>query len=815
MACLSREQLEVLARGAADCAEVQELSRHVDECPACRRAVEALRSSGATEVECDSPTILVGTGAQNEDGSDLDALAALTDSVIDCSSLLATAFPGYEIVRELHSGAQGIVYQAIQKSTKRQVAIKVVREGPLASRAEKLRFEREIKILAQLRHPNIVTIHDSGEAGGHAYYVMDYIPGQSLDKWSRSEPSIRAKLLLFAKLADAVAAAHQQGITHRDLKPGNVQVDENGEPHVLDFGLAKTAGALEVTQVTRTGQFMGSLPWASPEQAEAVPGKVDIRTDVYSLGVMLYEMLTGQLPYSVFGNMRDVLDRIINAEPRRPSAVCGQIDHELETIVLKCLQKPRERRYQSAGELADDVRRYLAGEPIQARGDSLLYLAMTRGRRTLRRHSLLATLGAFVLITYAWCSLERYVYYWIPAHEQFLRVLAWFTAGAESAEFEHVRVIGLTDRTDIAALAQQANLTNVDPANLRSLRCMHGALMERLADSGLKALVWDINFDRPSEFDEWLARGIRAIRRAGRDVLLSTRAWHIDSEPTFSPAILAEGKWAATTGDFCADRPWCLDLTVERSENVPLPCLALAAVNAAYRPGAEFHLHVEGDANRLASRFWNTEGKRPFYGYYVQLTGRWPLTQDYPDFGLLRNDVVGHYFITIPPDDVLARCTIEYQDVFTASPEQLRRWLAQRIVLVGDLRAGVDRYPYPDGREVSGVYAHTAAIEAISRCSAIRTPTAGETRVIISAAVLAGGLAALLLHTSLLKLGLLMLANIVLAGLAGVEAYRHFGYLANPTVPILAALTSVVFVTVTRHRASVVSGAIQIQESSQ
>jgi|GEM_PF-2632844 len=815
MACLSREQLEVLARGAADCAEVQQLLRHLDECPACRRAVKALRSTAVAELDPDSPTILVGTGAQGEDGSDLDALAARTNSVIDCSSLLATVFPGYEIVRELHSGAQGIVYQAIQKSTKRQVAIKVVREGPFASRTEKLRFEREIAILAQLRHPNIVTIHDSGEAGGHAYYVMDYIPGQSLDKWARTETSIRATLLLFSKLADAVAAAHEQGITHRDLKPGNVQVDEDGEPHVLDFGLAKTAGALEVTQMTRTGQFMGSLPWASPEQAEAVPGKVDIRTDVYSLGVMLYEMLTGQLPYSVFGNMRDVLDRIINAEPRRPSAVCGQIDHELETIVLKCLQKPRERRYQSAGELADDVRRYLAGEPIQARGDSLLYLAMTRGRRTLRRHSLLATLGAFVLITYAWCSLERYVYYWIPAHEQFLRVLAWFTAGAESAEFEHVRVIGLTDRTDIAALAQQANLTNVDPANLRSLRCMHGALMERLADSGLKALVWDINFDRPSEFDEWLARGIRAIRRAGRDVLLSTRAWHIDSEPTFSPAILAEGKWAATTGDFCADRPWCLDLTVERSENVPLPCLALAAVNAAYRPGAEFHLHVDGEASRLASRFWNTEGKRPLYGYYVQLTGRWPLTQDYPDLGLLRNDVVGHYFITIPPDDVLARCTIEYQDVFTASPEQLRRWLAQRIVLVGDLRAGVDRYPYPDGREVSGVYAHTAAIEAISRCSAIRTPTASEARVIIGGAVLAGGLVALLLHRSLLKLGLLMLAMIVLAGLAGVEAYRHFGYLANPTVPILAALTSVVFVTATRRRASVVSGAIQIQEKSQ
>ena len=292
-------------------------------------------------------------------------------------------------------------------------------------------------------------------------------------------------------------------------------------------------------------------------------------------------------------------------------------------------------------------------------------------------------------------------------------------------------------------------------------------------------------------------RGIRAVRRRG-DVLLTTRAWHIDSEPTFSPAVLKEAKWAAATGDMSAERPWSLDLTVERPENVPVPCLALAAVNAAFRPGAEFHLQVDGETCSLASRFWNTQGKRPLYGYYVQLTGRWPLTEDDPDFGLLRNDVVGHYYITIPPDDVLARCTIEYQDVFTADQEQLRRWLGQRIVIMGDLRTGVDRHPYPDGREVSGVYSHAAAIEAMSRYSAVRTPTENEAWVIISVAVLAGGLVALFLHRSLAKLGFLTLAMIVLAGLFAVEAYRDFGYLANPTVP---RSVDVLLVTATRRRA--------------
>ncbi len=302
----------------------------------------------------------------------------------DSNSSLPDSISGYQILKEIHRGGQGVVYQAIQKSTKRKVAVKVMKEGPFAGPSDKARFDREVQILGALHHPNIVAIHDSGEAAGHFYYVMDYISGQPLDVWMASGPrNIDETLTIFAKICDAVSAAHLRGVVHRDLKPGNIRVDADREPHVLDFGLAKLTGfdsgdGDHGHPVSITGQFIGSVPWASPEQAEGIPGKIDIRTDVYSLGVLLYQMLTGRFPYEVVGNIRDVLDRIIRAEPARPSTVRRQINNEVETIVLKCLAKERERRYQSAGELARDVYHYLRGEAIEAKRDSLLYVVRKR-----------------------------------------------------------------------------------------------------------------------------------------------------------------------------------------------------------------------------------------------------------------------------------------------------------------------------------------------------------------------------------------------------------------------------------------------------
>jgi serine/threonine protein kinase/Tfp pilus assembly protein PilF len=326
-------------------------------------------------------------------------------------ALASDALPGYEITGEVQRGGQGVVYHAVHKATRRPVAIKVLRSGAFADAQGWARFEREVEILARLQHPNIVAIHDRGAVGQSAYLVMDFIAGQSLDRWlaaadapaaaqakiQNPKSKIAATLRLFARICDAVNAAHLRGVIHRDLKPGNIRIDAADEPHILDFGLAKLiadepADDAPSAALTITGQFVGSLPWASPEQAEGEADKLDVRTDVYSLGVILYQMLTGQFPYAVTGRMRDVVQNIVTADPVRPRTLNRDLDDEVETIVLRCLQKEPERRYQSAGELARDVIRYLAGEPIEAKRDSSWYLL----RKTLRRHRVPVALATAV-----------------------------------------------------------------------------------------------------------------------------------------------------------------------------------------------------------------------------------------------------------------------------------------------------------------------------------------------------------------------------------------------------------------------------------
>lgn len=317
----------------------------------------------------------------------------------------APVIPGYDSLREIHRGGQGVVYAALQRSTGRKVAIKVMREGWLARPADRARFDREVRILARLRHPNIVAIHDSGTVGQDQYFVMDHIEGDRLDRYLERLPTPRDRqaaismhLRLAAKICEAVHAAHLSGVTHRDLKPGNILVDTDGEPYILDFGLAKaTETEWQSRKISVTGEFFGSLPWTSPEQAEGATGTVDTRADVYSLGVILFEMLTGQFPYPVTGNMRDVLDNVIRAEPARPSAAQRHLSSDIDTIVLKSLAKDRQRRYQNAGELARDIRHYLAGEPIEAKRDSSLYVL----RKQLYRHRVVAGAALTVLVVLA------------------------------------------------------------------------------------------------------------------------------------------------------------------------------------------------------------------------------------------------------------------------------------------------------------------------------------------------------------------------------------------------------------------------------
>src|SRR5438034_6910281 len=358
-------------------------------CPACllEAGISLLDDDSATGVGSSvGATFSVDPAAKSDDTDGNDVSRAHVIKKARRAAGILADFGDYELLEEIGRGGQGVVYRAHQKSLNRTVALKVIGLGPWTTEAHFKRFRREAEAAASLEHPCIVPIYEVGERDAQCYFSMKFIEGGQLDEVVKRTPmSIARAVELIAKLARTVHYAHEHGILHRDVKPGNILLDRNGEPHLTDFGLARLVEA--ESTITRTLEVMGTPSYMAPEQATGNNRGISCQTDVYGLGAVLYQLLTGQPPFAG-GTTYETVKLLLETEPRPPRQLNPKIDRDLSTICLKCLEKDPQRRYSSALALAEDLEHWLKHEPIRAHRAGIF----SRGRKWVRRKPVIAAL---------------------------------------------------------------------------------------------------------------------------------------------------------------------------------------------------------------------------------------------------------------------------------------------------------------------------------------------------------------------------------------------------------------------------------------
>jgi len=404
------------------------------------QASDANRNSPASQ-----PTVIAGAQTPPTEGDDLQPPipgGGVADG--DAAERRRQELPQgdefgkYRLLRELGRGGMGVVYLAQQADLDRPVALKMILSSRLASESDLRRFLTEARAAARLKHPNIVGIHEAGEIHGQHFFAMDYVDGSSLAEWratTNASPQDAAECV--AAVAHAVHYLHEQGIVHRDLKPSNILLDKVGNPYVTDFGLARVF--TEDSRQTQSGTILGTPSYMPPEQAAGRLSEIAPRSDVYSLGAILYELLSGRPPYE-HDNPLDVLVDILEGEPPALSTLTPNVPRELELICHKCLEKDPDRRYASAKELADDLQRYLKREPIHAHPRGVGQQLSRWARREPALVSRLVGLSAASFIVTG-----RFLYnQWLAVHEHeagyYLRILGVLGAWA-AASFVFQRLL--------------------------------------------------------------------------------------------------------------------------------------------------------------------------------------------------------------------------------------------------------------------------------------------------------------------------------------------------------------------------------------
>lgn len=654
--CSFRPQVDALIADELDAADKSAVQRHLGQCDACRTHFRLHTS------EC------------------------------------FPRFRSYTILEEIGKGGFGVVYKAVHHAKERIEALKVL-FGTTALR--EAYFENEVHVIAQLRHPNIATLYEAHLQSAPHYYTMEFVEGESLDKYCRTHAmSLEDRIRIVKTVADAVEYAHQNGVIHRDLKPQNILIDADGQARILDFGIAKRhvedeAAAERAAKRPHEGA-MGTYGYMPPEQLAGED--VDARADVYSLGALLFHVITGQAArFAVHADrLRDLLRKhhVNRAD-------------DLAAIIDCCVQELPEDRYASCAALVEDLGNYLEARPVNARRDT------TPGYRAAR-------IAALVVRNYpgavqaAAAALAVCLLTWVLATADARLQVAGPLANRVALVAVKPSTVGAITRGDFAA-----TLPELTAQNPKSWRLLYGRFMERLAEGAPRAVVWDYYFpDAQPDYDAAFVQGITAL---DAPVVVGCARFDENGEPQIAPSIRAvtQGWGLLIVKDpaFLREEMF-MPLGVQRGHNPAVPSLSVAGYAAARYPDCDLALRPRGQEIELAYRRQEVPAG--------QL--RWPDTDVLPVFEV--ETVGSRHNLTGAPDALqeddriyLGRFSLHgierwpaqavaLEDVLQADAAQLRSWFENRVVLIGEMCLR-DRHTLRSGLTIHGCQTHAQVIQAL------------------------------------------------------------------------------------------------------